>query len=103
MSGINRVGQKVRCIEPNFKYLWCPNISPLPKMNGIYTVGGFEDYANWPGIHLNEFTNTNCDCIGKRMSWPIKCFVPLVDDQVKNKHITEIVTKVTGKKIKEKV
>lgn len=110
MNSINRVGQKVRCVEPNFKHDWCPDIKEhgVPALGGEYTVGGFEDCAGFsitvPGIHLDEFTNTMCSCQKKNMPWPIVCFVPVVDDEVKNEQATEIIDKASGPvpvKIKE--
>lgn len=95
MYSINRVGQKVRCIEAHFRHFWCPDVTAngSPEYDGEYTVSGFEDIQGYPGIHLSEFTNTHCDCSKKKLSWPMKCFVPLVDDEAENEYVTEIINK----------
>lgn len=110
MTGINRIGQRVVCIERSFDVLWCPNIDPLPEYKGEYTVSGFETVVDIPGIHLREFADTTCNCVGKKMPWPIQCFRPIVDDQIKNEHVTKIVNKAKVpapikpiKKVKEKI
>lgn len=101
MTGIHRVGQRVQCIEHNFRYLWCPDVASVPEFLGEYTVGGFEDFQDMPGIHLNEFPNTKCECLGnKNLPWPMQCFRPLINDEAENKYVTEIIKKAV-KKIKE--
>lgn len=105
MNGINRVGQKVRCIESDFEYEWCPNMEAYPKLDKVYTVGGFEDVCqDIPGIHLNELVNTICKCSKKRLAWPIKAFRPIIEDGAKSKCVTAIIDKANKKsKVKERV
>lgn len=107
MNGINRVGQRVECIERFFEWMWCPDITPLPEYRGEYTVSGFETFQDMPGIHLKEFPDATCACAGQKVPWPIICFRPIVGDQVKNEHVTKIVDKAKApapsKKVKEKV
>ena len=105
MNGINRVGQKVRCIEEDFKDIWCPNMGGYPELDKVYTVGGFEDCIyNLPGIHLNELPNTRCNCSGKKLSWPIMAFRPIIEDGAKSKCVTAIINKARKQtKIKERV
>lgn len=92
MNGINRRGQKVRCIA-GFYIETCngdvlPPACPLtPQVGETYTVDGFlltgivvdrgTVTKHGPGIVLREINSPTCDCCSNLMGWPIVAFRPL--------------------------
>lgn len=93
MNGINRRGQKVRCIteiefvRPNGEAIE----APAPTLNEVYTVKDFVNLEPFfsepdlhPGITLFDFpTFTAKFKDGRRIKggWPIVAFRPLIEDK----------------------
>jgi hypothetical protein len=81
MNPINRVGQKVVCIEgPSFWALSsCGDyFAAAPEQGRVYTVSGFETRYGIPCIHLREIASPACKCIGaSNLPWPIRAFRPV--------------------------
>lgn len=82
MNAINRAGQRVVCIQDHA--IWanfcCDAITRWPLLDEIYTVSGFTEIEDQPGIFLRELPNVNCACVGlSNAPWPIEIFRALED------------------------
>jgi len=91
MNGINRRGQKVRCVERivilNGSDPMRPKALPfVPLLEQVYTVAdfipslpkqGFEDDGQQPGISLYEMPCLTMEHDGRPVGWPIRSFRPV--------------------------
>jgi hypothetical protein len=69
MNPINRVGQKVVCVQ------FCCDLPGWPLLDETYTVIGFAEIEYHPGIFLLELPSVSCSC--HQLSgapWPIEVF-----------------------------
>lgn len=83
--GINRVGQRVRCIMPvayttdSGQRLW-----PGVVVGTEYTVDSFLECQmtepHSPGLELKEIATPTCACCGRVLSFPIFAFRPVVGE-----------------------
>jgi hypothetical protein len=96
MNGINRQGQRIRCIQ---SVSWGTSTgvrgSPGPHEGGEYTVESFIPVvingAEYPACTLKEIVTPTCSCCEAVLGWPLACFRPIVDDEAKNKHVEELI------------
>jgi hypothetical protein len=79
MYGIDRAGQKVICVIDHS--LWadfCCDVQSWPLQDEIYTVSGFGEIENEPGVFLYELPCITCACSGLSGSpWPLEIFRPV--------------------------
>lgn len=100
MNGINRIGQKVVCINDDFSWsegalkelFSIGGLNQLPKINEIYTVSGFKEVGE-PEIYIYLE-----ECIMKygEITFSVDRFRPL---QTRNKHVTAMIKKYSTEKI----
>src|SRR5271165_4501368 len=79
MWGIDRVGQKVQCVQDEFIWQFvCWELPCYPRLDAIYTISGFGEIEQTPGVYLAELSGVSCPCLGlNNAPWPIECFRPL--------------------------
>jgi hypothetical protein len=79
MNPIDRIGQKVVCIQDDFIWQFvCWELPCCPRLDQSYTVSGFGEIEGHPGIHLRELAGVSCRCFNlDNAPWPIDCFRPL--------------------------
>ena len=78
MSDINRIDQKVICIQPKiFFWVMCLGVD-CPIEGQVYSVAGFADALTEPGIHLREIAGFTCACRDiTNGAWPMRAFRPV--------------------------
>lgn len=96
MNPINRVGQKVVCIQDgNIWHYFCSVLDHWPILDQVYTVSDFGEIDGEPGIHLREIAGITCECSGLADApWPIEIFRPLARCKTDISALTKL-TKVT--------
>jgi hypothetical protein len=91
MNAINRAGQRVVCVQhPDVWQMFCCGLS-WPRLNTVYTVAGFGEIENCPGIYLAELPPVACSCHRLEAApWPIECFRPVDQRQTDIGELTKL-------------
>ena len=91
-----RIGQKVECIYNGWELAPC---EIRPELKVPYTIRAVREHpVSYPGllfIQLREIVNVPCKCRfqTEEPSYDARAFRPLVDDEAKNEHVTEIINR----------
>lgn len=99
-----RIGQKIVCITDAWLVAPC---EVVPEINAIYVIRGIRTYPQCPDqvfILLRELVNPPCTCRGQaeEAAYASGGFRPLVDDEAKNEHVTEILRRISPSRQRER-
>lgn len=91
MNSINRAGQRVICVQhPDVWQMFCCGL-PWPRLDAVYTVSGFGEIEDTPGVYLNEISGVTCQCAGlSNAPWPMECFWPVDERQTDISEFTKL-------------
>jgi hypothetical protein len=75
---INRVGQKIQCIQHHDAWSFCSGLTSRPLLGEIYIAASFATIDDYPGVFLREVAAINCSCYGLACApWPLFIFRPV--------------------------